>query len=91
MDTKQSSSPTPNSLASTVEKSSIPEYTLPTSSLNDLMGYVSWLKARVDLLQLTDQRCSKCSSATPRKISGLFSREITQLEKALRQEMGIGL
>lgn len=83
MNTNQSNCTITNSVVNNAELWSIQEYTHQTSSLTELLEYALSLKARVDSLLKTEEKCSESSETIQRKISDFFSNEISQLEKAL--------
>ena len=90
MDTKQLSSNTSKKDVLSAEKLSEWELTLQISSYNELLEYVSWLKAKVDLLVATGQKCSESNEIILQKISDLFSKEIKSLERAVLLSTAIG-
>lgn len=85
MNTSPSNLTIPKTLALTADTQSDVESIHPTLLSNDLLGYVSWLKLRVDLLAKTGLRCNESKETILTKISDLFSREISHLEKVLKQ------
>ena len=90
MATKMCNCATQNCHAPIAKHLFTPESTYLISASSELVEYVYWLKEKVGSLLLTEQKCNESNETTRAKISAFFSKEITELNLALKNDTAIG-